>query len=146
MLKVVACLLATCALNFIPGDVSANGISDFEGVQCVGEVSDLGLDASVCADTELPDCQIPDWFPTYGIGVALGGSDEMNSTAGELNRYNEVNYAAGSYSHWRHSWYSDVDVPYGPALPSSGHVWNQYAGTTLIKSASCDSHGTYSYP
>jgi hypothetical protein len=122
----------------------ANGTTDFEGTRCVFAALELGNYVTTCVDVELPDCQPPGWFPT---GPTAASSDEMNSySLSDSVRYNEADYSVGSYTRWEHDWYSRIDVPYGPALPSYGHVWDEYNGSALVKSVSCDEHGTVSYP
>jgi hypothetical protein len=132
--------------------VHAGGISNFEGVQCVAMSDDIGADTGKCADTTLADCKIPDWFPTdsasYAGTVTTVDSYPMSATV----RYNDVSYASPDETPWvdyrryEHDWYSEAGTLYGPALPSWGHLWNAYDRTGLIKSVSCDVHGTLSYP
>ena len=124
-----------------------NGISNFEGMQCVAAVADTNVDVTSCADDDLPACATPDWFPAGPVGSLIGGVDQMTSYKLDAStRYNQANYSAGSYINWEHDWYSKIDTPYGPALPSGGHLWNEYNGSTLVKSVSCDRYGTFSYP
>ena len=149
--KVQKFIAAACAIGLFiqvnPSCSYANGISDYEGIQCVAQANDLGFDAVACIDADLPDCEAPDWFPTYAVGSSLGGSDAMNSfTLSSTLRYNEADYSVGSYQRWEHDWYSKANVPYGPALSAYGHIWNEYNGSTLVKSVSCDERGTVSYP
>ena len=67
-------------------------------------------------------------------------------------RYNELIYDAAvstswaDYRRYEHDWYSQSDTAYGPTLPSWGHLWNEYDHSGLIKSVSCDVHGTTVFP
>jgi hypothetical protein len=136
----LATIYAISTLYF--SDATANGMNNFEGTQCVAAMLDLGYDAMSCADTDLFSCSAPDWFPAEPIDTTEVDSYPLSDTV----RYNEADYSAGSYTRWEHDWYSNSVTPYGPALSSYGHLWNEYVGTTLVKSVSCDVHGTVTYP
>ena len=139
---------------FGPGQVAhANGISDFEGVKCVSEAWDMGLDTAKCADASLPDCQIPDWFPTDAQDYAgVQTSLKSEPAWGGYIRYNELSYSpadgtpAVDRRYYVHEWYSEIDIAYGPALPSWGHLWKVSDSSGLLRSFSCKDSGTDSYP
>jgi len=120
---------------------SATGLTDRESAQCVSAAMQIGNDVMTCVETTLAACSPPDWFPVDE------SPDEFTSTPlSATTRDNEAEYDSGSYSHFEHDWYSSAGVPLGPALPRIGHTWNQYAGSALIKSVTCDQTGTWAFP
>jgi hypothetical protein len=132
--------IAAAVCNMHMPSASAAGLTDYEATECVAAAGILSTDTANCVDTALPDCNPPDWFPADRI------PDTYDSAAGGGSRWNQTEYSPGDYTRWRHTWYSDVSIPYGPALPNIGHQWDQYAGASLVKTTTCDEYSTYSYP
>jgi hypothetical protein len=131
----------------------ADGISPFEGVQCVAFALNAGIDSATCTDTQLPDCKIPDWFPDNSQNYAGTQTSLKSEPAwGGYIRYNELTYSPADGTpevdryYFVHEWYSDIGTPYGPAIPSWGHLWKESDDAGLLRSFSCKNTGTESYP
>jgi hypothetical protein len=137
-------LICVGGMLFQSGTAAAFETSgEIEKAACVASTADLGIDSSRCVDMAT-SCQAPSWFPVLGDGDSASYYETYSIDPNQ--RWNKTEYAKGEYTHWDHIWYSAVEVPYGPALPEVGHQWHEFAGSALVKRATCDVHSTWSWP
>ena len=154
---VIKCLKFNRCLSAILGAITfalfvditecpAAGVNDYEAMQCSAIRASQGGDPTVCADAGLPSCTVPDWFPAEPeVGVDFQLESHLASDSGP--RLNTVTVRLTEWDKsWEHTWYSETDVSFGPAIPRYGHEWNEYDFGALVKSVSCDARGRFSFP